>query len=372
MGYTEMHKTAILVLFNIVLFSFIYWAYHAAKNKPYRVHGNNHAIGSILIYIFSVFAFWGNDWFHIYNFYPYLQAGDDTHFEDVYVWIASNIASNYYIFRIIIWGLGQFFLYATFKRMAVCLHLQLYMFVVFGLIWFSYARVSLAMAMMFYGISVLYHPYKTKIISYLLGIGLIVASFFFHKSAIFGIGIIACSILSSILKRRAIFFFIILIPVLILITPKYITYFIDVETDDQSLSTSIYSAQNYLIRDTYQTSIMSSLLKNIEHLIYIITAYLCIRVQVSKKYCNIPHEIAIFMRIVLFTVLFSIPFIFDIGFNTYVISERFFRFCFIPTSIIIAYFWQNKIFEGWTRWTLRLGICMTVLSLSYSAYCVIY
>ena len=102
LDYIGYEKTAGLVLFNIVLFIFALLCFTKAKKSPFYISSTGRKnFGIFLILIFFVFAFWGSDWFHVADFYPQLQAGNKTHMEDVYVWIAQNIAPNYIVFRII-------------------------------------------------------------------------------------------------------------------------------------------------------------------------------------------------------------------------------------------------------------------------------
>ena len=371
MNTSGLQQTAISVLLNILLFLIIYLYYRNAKCRPYRIPQNAHIVATLLILVFNIFSFWGTDWFHLYDAYPSIQNGDRTHVEDVYVWMSQNIAANYYIFRIIVWGIALLLLYATFKRMSISLHLQLYMFVIFGLIWFSYARVSLAMAMMFYGASLLYRPYKAKGLSYIWGLGLIVASFFFHKSAIFGIGIIAIAMISAVLKPKTLILIVILLPLIYSVVSRYIIQFIAMDIDlDSGLSQSVTSAQSYLDRDEGAHSIMGRVLVFSERLSYIIIAFLSLRLLASSSlHKTIPMVIAIFMRILVFNILVSSFFLFPIvGLDFSVVSERFFRFSFIPATIIVSYLWEAGIFCEWTKWTVRVGLVMNTFALGYSFY----
>lgn len=370
MSFNEMHATALQVLFNIVLFALIYSLYRGAKNKPYKISRDTHILGTVLILTFNILSFWGSDWFHVYSSFPDMKSGVQGHFEEVYIWLATTIGSNYYIFRLIIWGIGQLLLYATFKRVAVNNNLQLYMFIIFGLLWFSYTRVSLAMAMMFYGVSVLYKPFKYKIISYIYGLCIIGASFFFHKSAIFGIGVIAISIISSFLNRRLLIVFILIIVLFAyIVLSTLLNNFVDMDKDTfEAVQQSTSSAQGYLNNELESGSRIDSILRHVEHFIYLSTAYLSIKLHLSNKYQDIPLVITIFMKIIIFIVVFSLPLMFT-EFNTAVIIVRFLRFSFIPTSIIMAYLWQNRLFNGWTKTIMRLGLFMSVVSLLYSFYC---
>ena len=67
-------------------------------------------------------------------------------------------------------------------------------------------------------------------------------------------------------------------------------------------------------------------------------------------------------------VLISCLFLLDLGIDVSVIAERFFRFLFIPTGIIIAYFWQIRFCMKYTKLIYVLGIAYSSYALLYSFY----
>lgn len=362
------HKTAVLVLFNIIIAAWLFLLYFPAAKYPYVISPNRNKFGIILILVFCIFAFWGNDWFHISNFYSLLQAGSRTHMEDIYVWISQNLAPSYLIFRLIVWGGALLFLRATIQRLPISPYLQWYMFVVFGLIWFSYARASLAMAMIFYGLTILCKPYRNKVISYVLGLSVIALSYYFHKSAVFGIGIVIVSLILRNLNRWMFLIPILLFPLLLVFIERTLTDFLMIDANEIEWTQSMSSAQSYLAKDNSQVGIGSFLQKLTERASYIAVAWMCLKTHLSSDYSKIPFEIRIYMKAMYLIVIVSVTFLFSFGVNTSVLSERFFRFSFIPTFILMAYFWQNDMFKKLAKWTLGFGIVGTLYAMLYSFY----
>lgn len=361
-------RTFGLVLSNVILMLIVYFCFKNAKKYPFIIFSKtNKLLGISSLFLFFLFAFWGNDWFHVAEFYPLLRAGDRTHMEDVYSWIAQNLAPNYLVFRTIIWGACLFLLKLIFDRFDIKKDLLWLMFSVFGAVWCSYARVSLAMCLMFYGLAVFFSPYKQKYLSYIIAITAISASYYFHKSALFGIIIVAFATIIRKVNRYTIILFVLSIPFIFVVLKNMVSelQFADADDINGTLSKSLTSAQGYMGRDAGVAGIGALLLKILERTAYILTGILALLMIVKDKKINCSPVINAFLRLDIFMVFISCLFLFDIGIETSIIAERFFRFLFIPTGILIAYFWQ-------IRYRMRFTKISFVLAILYSSYALLY
>ena len=152
MDFTTLQQLPILVLSNLILLLMIYNIMKRSLIPPYCVSIKKRRYALLLILFFCLFSFWGADWFHYIAEYLVLHNEEKylSNLEEVYVFI-SLASPNYIIFRLIIWGGACLFLFRTFYLIPVKTDLLITTFVIIGLIWFGYARVSLAMAIMFYG-----------------------------------------------------------------------------------------------------------------------------------------------------------------------------------------------------------------------------
>jgi hypothetical protein len=287
--------------------------------------------------------------------------------EDVYSWIAQNLAPNYLVFRTIIWGACLFLLKLTFDRFDIKKDLLWLMFSVFGAVWCSYARVSLAMCLMFYGLAVFFSPYKQKFLSYIIAITAISISYYFHKSALFGIIIVVLATIIRKVNRYTIILFILSIPFILVVLKNTVfeIQYLDINDANGGFSQSLNSAQRYMGRDASIVGIGTLLLKILERTAYILTGILALLMIVKDKGINRSPVINAFLRLEIFMVSISCLFLFDLGINTSIIAERFFRFLFIPTGILIAYFWQ-------IRYRMRLTKISFILAILYSSYALLY
>ena len=363
-----LEKNFWLVLSNIILILIIWLSFIDAKRKPHVIKPKiKKNIGITCIFVFFLFAFWGSDWFHVAEFYPQLRAGQATHMENIYVWIAQNLATNYLIFRIIIWGGCLLLLKLLFDRLDIQKDLLWLMFSVFGVVWCSYARVSLAMCLMYYGFAVLFKPYKHKYFSYIIAILAIGASYFCHKTALFGIILIMLATLVRKFNRNTIVIMLFSLPIIFILLKHFLSNYIFLEAigENEILDKTIVSAQGYLDREKSSVGIGALLLKILERSAYILTGIISVFMVVKNKNIDRNPVINAFLRLDIFMVIVSCLFLFNIGVNTSIIAERFFRFLFIPTGILIAYFWQ-------IRYRMRLTRICYVLAILYSSYALLY
>lgn len=361
-------QTPLLVTFNLFLLVIIYMLMRRVLYYPYRVGKSNRQLAMFFALVFVLFSFWGSDWFHYLEDFPSLQNGDSRHMEDVYVFIAQKLSVGYISFRLVVWGTSLLMLYILIRRLSVNTDLALFFFLCIWLIWFSYARVSLAMVLVYLGASLLYKPFTPRVISYLSGGALLVVSIFFHKTAVFAIIIVLISLLGGVLNKRL---FAILLLVFMCLASLFLSSFLmDFLTLDYSdgevLSNSIKYGQLYLTDTDGVSGIGAKLQRLLELLPYYSLAVICYMTLLKHE---VDSDIAINMRALIFIVLISFLLSFDYGLNTSVISIRFIRFAFIPSSVILAYIWKNKLYVKMTRMVYSIALLGTVYAITYSLYC---
>lgn len=162
-------------IFNFVLMNIIFlFSYLFRKNK--RVV----PLVWVLIAVFLLFAYWDTDYFSFRQiFYTSLQGFRDP----LYYYLSFVSFDSYTIFRLLIWGSALLLFYKTIKRFSLPLNYSAFIFCVFFLLTFSYARVSLGMAMYFYGVSKLLIPSKNNHwLNLAIGIFFIISSYWGHRS----------------------------------------------------------------------------------------------------------------------------------------------------------------------------------------------
>lgn len=372
-------------------------------------------------FVFDLFAFWGSDWFHLYVAYQDIMKGDPI-VEKVYSWIARRLApNNYYLFRIIVWGTAQLLLWDSFKRLSISPHLVLALFVGIWLIWFSYGRVSLAMALVFWGITFYHQPHKIPVLPQIIGSIAILMSFFFHKSSIFLILVTFLAILTKRFNKIAFAICLIVFPILIrLISEEFVDAIMLTITDRfEDLDNYILKAQFYMDSEIESHGIGPMLGLFLEKIPYYLIAMLGLfaiyndrsksgyqnnaAVEdaensigyekendsvnenddnekgetvnldediVYQDYC-IPEDIKVFIRVLFYIVLLSSFLLFNINIssNTQVIYDRFIKFSMVPSAIVLAYLLDNYKYLRYAWWTYCLALFGTCYQMIYILYC---
>lgn len=361
--------SSLLNILSLIFFLIIYYNSQSAKIRPFLVKKNSRYIRNVFLLIFIVFTFWAGDFFHMYFDFEALQIGKTKTYEDVYIWIAGVLSPNYFIFRVLIWGSGLLIINQMFKHLPISRDLLWLMFVVYSLIWFSYGRVSLAMALMFYGVA-LYMSSSCSGKKYrLFGLLVILVSFYFHKSAIFGIMVIFASLTFKSINSKILMAAIIFISLVFIVSSNLLTEFLTTDSSKYSdLQESIYSAQNYMMMERLERGIAARILKLLEVLPYLVVSYLSLKIINSSSSNAIPSIIKVFMLSLVFIVLSYILLSLNFTVNTETVAGRFLRFGFIPCSILMAYFWQNRIHYKMLNKVFFIGILSTVSQFLYSFY----
>lgn len=364
-------QTGGLVFFNLCLILLMYILMKKSLYAPYVVTSSNKMTTTLIMYLFVLFSFWGSDWFHYVEAYISLKAGFRGSLEEIYVWIAQNLSPNYIVFRFVIWGGSLCLLLHIFKRLSIPTNLAIFFFSTIYIIWFSYARVTAAMVLVYYGLIVLYKPYKNRFLSILLGILVIWGAFFFHKSALFGIVAVLLTLLVNSFQKKALIIMLLCYPILIYLAQAVLSDILiaDVSAEDGALGQSLVTGQAYLERDSFESGWGGLFQRFLERFPHFLLAYISILFTRSKSYLDAPRDVKAFIRLQIFIVLLSSLFMFDLGANTDALYGRFIRFAVIPSCIIMTYFYSIRYKFKYIQTAYHIAFIGTIYTVVYTMYC---
>lgn len=362
-------QTPILVFINIVFLFFIFLIVAPAFSQQ-RLTASRRNFAIILTLLFCLFSFWGKDWFNYLQYFGDMKQGYMiSSMESIYNHIGMY-CSNYIMFRFVIWGAALYFFYKTINLLPINRDVALFFFCAFFLIWFSYARASLAMSIMFYGSAKLVTSRNLFSIKGLYGIVLICVSFFFHKSSIIAISAIAISeLLMSLNRKVAVIISILIFTIGIIILKNNFGEFIDFLINDEDNFLNEYASRGnvYLNADNVALGPGVLLQAVLERTPYYILAYMSVKSLLSSR-LSIPASIQRFMMIFVVIILFSTIFAFDLELNTNLLYGRMMRFLLIPSCVILTYYYTNNYYPKLTRCTYTLFFISTIYSLVYVLY----
>lgn len=363
-----MNATPYQVLFNLILYVILLFFSWKSLRLDFTLKSFNRKFLIIGIFIFFLFPFFGGDYFHYMEIFDKLKDGYTGHMETIYLYIA-QFTGYYTVWRIIVWGSCLFLILNTFQRLDVKYDYCLFFCITLYMLWLSYARVSLAMALVFWGLSYLVKPiHHHRLFSFFLGIVAIGCSYFFHKSALFGIGMASCSLLTIKMNKSQMIILILLIPLFLGIAENFLNAFMDLKTDAESLQ-SISSGQSYMSGE-YRGQGIGKLIS-----ITLIRApfyfVLCIYGMTifQNKYQNFPINIKIFSSISAIIITGASIFAFNFAnVNTSVLYYRFLFFSMIPCTIFLAYCFEHHLYGKLIKTILYIGISGNIYTLLYSTY----
>lgn len=359
-----------LVGCNLIMILVGYLIVFPALKYPHRLSKTRRRGAYCTIVVFCVFAFWGSDFFHVYDNYKELMSSRWT-LESVYHIIAQEIApDNYFLWRLVVWGLPTILIVKTFKRVEINHDLAVCFFLMIWLLWFSYARVSLAMAMVFFGLA-LVSKSPSSFFSLLFGLSFILSSLFFHKSAGFIVCIAFLALLVPNKWNKKWILLLLCFPLLVYWASTYLSSFLigDLSSSNDEINSYIERGQDYMNDDSYIEGFGYFLGQLLERVPYYMLCLSSLKILIYKTY-SIPNKsVVVFMKVLVLLVTVASVFAFDISINTQLIYERFMRFSFIPSCVLLTYFWTNRIYPKWHKWTFNIAWIGSLYQIVYMLYC---
>lgn len=364
-------QTPLLVASNLLLLIIIYYSLQPAFYYLEKTPRQRFYLGIVCIVLFCIFSFWGADWFSYQDEYLIIRESEwyrtKTNIEAFYVQLIL-LSPHYLIFRLLVWGSALLFVTFIIRQLKVSYDLSWFFFGVVFLPYFSYGRVSLAMAVMFYG-AVLISDYmgKKKIFPIVAGGIFLVGSIFLHKSAALGVLVVFFSMLSRTTTKNSWFYLLVAFVVVIVVMKFMVEHFMGSTFEDGEgvAGKSLRAGQNYMNHGTGDSG--AGILINIwlERGVYYLMAYLSYMIQSEYK---VPNGIASILKIDFYLVLFSSVFLIDLGANTSAIYGRLIRFTLVPSSIVLAYAYQYDLFPKLTRIIFFIGLTGSLYRLTYFWY----
>lgn len=360
-------QTPIAVISNLILIAIICFF---AKKQIYSKNAIELNFIKFLCLVFCVFSFWGADWYGYKLYYTQINSGYEIRsLESIYIILMEYTLESYIVFRTVVWGCGLLFVFATFKKVFIKYEECLYIFVCCSLIWFSYARVSLAMAIMFYGMTLLHSVPNKAYKSY--GLVLIFLSYFFHKSSIFCILLIGISEFFVSLnisgRKKSYILLIVIISCWLLVPIVFIPSMYSVASDESNfMNNYIIEGIGYFEQASQDISIGGAVERFLERFPYYIISFSVLKMLTNNELDG-NKIIESFGILIILIVGFSSSFLLNIDANVDVFYGRCIRYAQIPATILICHqFINNKKTES--RLAFRIMFCCTVYTLCYTFY----
>lgn len=354
------------IAFNLLLFIICYNKLHKAWFAPDSVSKGDIKLCYFLCFLFFLMPFYGGDYYSYRKYFESISNGnlfDTGSFEDIYIFIAQHSFGIYTIFRLIIWGTAMALIILTGKNLRLKSDLFLLLLSCCFITALAYARVTLSMALIFYGAT---KVNSKGVLNSVIGIIIIFIAYFFHKSALFGIGMIVVAFLATKLGRWSFIAFLILIPLilsfLVYLTGDFFT------TSIAGEYVNINSAQGYLTDEQNEIGMGAFLLAILQRGPYYYISLIFISAVIRNQYKKWPKFIKIFGASVFLITVTASLFMLDFGLNTYTLYYRFLTFAAIPSICFMCFLRTKNIYPGLLKlsyWSLTLSVAYHI---SYTLY----
>lgn len=322
------------------------------------------------ILFFCVFAGWDTDYEHYYIIFNNIITDPisafTTHLEIVYVWIINNLSfGEYSLFRLLIWGSAIFVLRLILKRLYIDDKLSVCVFLMFNLLYFSYARVSLSIVIFLFGFLLLYQNrglHCNKIIGFIL----IIASLFFHKSTIFLLLLFPFSAIN--ITKKKIILIILVTPVAYFIINHMLTTYIGLYDSSEGDIFKIQSAAVGYANNFDMTSggsIIGMLITFMEY------AAVCYALFVLWKYFQKESHYIKVVRYVynLVIMIFYLSLILTFCNMGYIVIRRIILLTYLPLFICLSYYFKYNFRRKEFVFFSILSFSFSFLKICYYTYC---
>ena len=365
LNWTE-QTFGLALLFNIAFFLFVITYYkryivYPSWNKTTIDCGL--ACFSLCLIIF-VSSSSSSDWYHYqtmvwdYDFTP----GAHNHGEPVYGYIIKLVNKNYFLFRLVVWG-GAFFLAClSFKRFGINVNVAVFFLVAVFLIKFNYARVSLAMASYFYGLSFLFKPIKRKrFLSLVLVTPFLWGAYEFHHSLL---PVILLTLIAYLPLDKPV-----VAILLFLVIPFMASYvFANFNILGSYADEDLYSKFNrYMEKESEEANFLGHIANVIQYGAFVIPLIID-SIVIFKSKENVSMPMRRMLRVSISITLFAMMFMFMNFFNT-VFTYRYLFMTFIPLTILSIYLYQNRLLKKNLFFLIVLwGIGSNLYGLLYGLY----
>lgn len=323
-------------VFCLILMNFIFFTccYKLNSNRP--VYGIWY-----LIVVFCVFAFWDTDYFSFAR--DFLSTTD---FRDLlYHSIRELSVKTYSLFRLIIWGTALMVFYKIVTFYDLNKNIAIGVFSFFYLLTFSYARVSLAIVLYFWGLSILISEkrFENKL---LLVFMIYFFAFAAHRSIL--VPILLSPIAFLDLNRKKSVILLVATPILAVIINHFaINYLLQLFSNSGDTSNFSISAQKYLKLSTemdYNWKFtLIKILRN--YSFYILNIYLLWKFILKRDNDCLPTSLKRLLTVTTFISCFASVFLIgagSTGLGLSIIGYRYLYMTGIPLVILLSYSYQQE------------------------------
>jgi len=290
----------------------------------------------ILILLFLVFSYWETDYARYYL--RFISDDISRYAEPFYYYVGKICFGSYYVYRLIIWGLAFMLISKTAQVLEIDKAVFFFVFSVFFLMTFSYARASLAMASYFLGFAyVVKRSVCTKDI--IKGCFFILISYFFHRSTAFIILLTPFCFFR--LNKRFFLLLLISLPIVYYLIHYGLVHFLSGDYYINEVLSS--SVENYAGREMdFNFNWKFRLITSLRNYSFFVGIIICLHEFFKQQFSFInDYRVEKCLLIAILIIIVSTAFLFDDNYFIYIVGYRFLYFSAIPLVLAISLMYQS-------------------------------
>lgn len=368
----EYHYEALPMMVNMLLFAAMVTPYfrHTYLGKSWNHPCPTYEIRPIyyrwalLIIAYCTFGFSDRDFFHYQALYEEIVKHGPEHMEPVYIWLIDVLPKNYYVWRFTVWGAATLSTLWTFRRLRLETKTLVCIFTLYFLVVLSIMRGNLGLGLCFLGFTFIVKPIKyQKLWSYILGMGLIISSYFFHKSMF--VTLMALAVTPFRLKKWQVIILLLLFPLLVMYVADWLQLFIASAGDEGGELDSLAIGARYAEAEASETNIFGMLSKFLQYT-PIVGSLSLVTYHVTFRRERLPKYIYVFY-IYWFAVTY-VSFLFFFQNTSNWLFIRFMFMSYIPMIIVLTWFYSNRKATGLMKFFLVMILLYNIYKLCYEFY----
>lgn len=284
--------------------------------------------------IFCIYNKTEGDYFHYETFLKDIVTFKLTDtFETPYMYLISIIGNNYFLFRLFIWGAALLIYKRILQIVKLDYDLTISLFILFTLIAFAYARISLALAIFFWGATIINVNIEAR--SYfksITGFCLIALSLLFHKSMFFPC-LLFLFLLCLKMNRRRMLLLLFLFPLAVYFMNNHLENILLMESGVSEMNRGLgYLATK---KTPLGLSMSVSLILSIPSMMLLL--FVMAKDFYKKKTTEVPLSIIKLFEMCVFFILISFLILFIDSGGRY-LYVRIKEMSYIPFSIVLSYY----------------------------------
>lgn len=346
-----------MYIFCSIYYLFVSFYYKAKYITPKYTSNKLDITLFFLVFVYILLSFINGDYWHYREF----VINNDEFWkpsEEIYEVIANAVGRHYLLFRCVVWGLALFVFLKIVKKYNLNSNSTLYYIFTVYIIIFSYARATLAMAIFFCGFSFLFNTNTRKNRNVLIGLAIMLSSYFFHHSML---ALIVLSLFCFLPANKYIYVTLFcLLPIIASLIGTIFQNFIGFGIDSMEL---VYrKLEGYSEYEALEKSLLETIRSIWLYSLFYIPFFISSWILLFKRPKEIPSYIYKLYSITYAIMLFATSLLF-LGFDNNIMFYRFLYMSMIPLTILMCYFRENAyISSGFYRRFIKYSICYIIIT----------